>query len=243
MGSMMCNEYQVRVKRVEYDWQFSEIKIPFHWDDPEPNRAPDDPFKPTNRATMIRPIDPANPMAGLEGVERRWWLVPFFHKGPVTAWKSMCTNARIETADTAPTFRDAYKRRRALIPITSFIEYDEPPGWRKGQPKRRWEVTWEPINEAARVRYFAGLWERANPSDLEEPLESFAFITGPPGPDVGAVHDRQPAVLTLQQGLEWLRLDGPGKDGLVTETPAGTYQLTERPRDAPMSPEMRKALP
>lgn len=238
----MCNEYQMRVKRGEYDWQFSQTKVPFEWTDAEPNRTLEDPYRPTNRAPMIRAVDPANPRAGLEGVERRWWLVPFFHKGPVAEWKSMCTNARIETVDTAPTFREAYRRRRALIPISSFIEYDEPPGWKKGQPKRRWEVTWTPRDEADQVRFFAGLWERAMPSDLEGPLESFAFVTGPPGPDVAAVHDRQPAVLTLEEGLAWLDLDGPGKAGLVTETPAGTYRLEEKPRDAVMGREMRRAL-
>ena len=61
---------------------------------------------------------------------------------------------------------------------------------------------------------------------------AFAFVTGPPGADVGAVHDRQPALLTVEQGLEWLRLDGPGKVALVTETPPGTYRLAERLREA-----------
>jgi putative SOS response-associated peptidase YedK len=51
----------------------------------------------------------------------------------VTDWKAMCTNARLETVDTTAAYRDAYKRRRALIPITSFIEYDKPPGWAKGR--------------------------------------------------------------------------------------------------------------
>ncbi|QUD90583.1 SOS response-associated peptidase family protein [Phenylobacterium montanum] len=228
----MCNEYQLRLNFGADWWETAgKVKVPFHWRAASSNRPLNRPFKPTNRAPMLRAIDPANPSAGLEGLETRWWLVPFFHKGPVSGWKSMCTNAKIETVDTTPAFRDAYKRRRALIPITSFIEYDEPPGWRKGDPKRRWEVTWEPQDEFDRVRYFAGLWDRSNPSDMTEPLESFAFVTGPPGPEVGAVHDRQPAVLTLEQGLEWLRLDGPGKDMLVTETPAGIYQLTERARE------------
>lgn len=228
----MCNEYQQRVKRGLYDDAFSQINVPLTWNDPEPNRHPDRPYKPTNRAPMIRALEPANPGAGLEGVERRWWMVPFFHKGPVSGWKAMCTNARLETLDTTAAFGEAYKRRRALIPVSSFIEYDEPPGWKRGQPKRRWEVTWDVAEPVAGVRFFAGLWDRANPADQEEPLESFAFVTGPPGPDVGAVHDRQPALLTVEQGMAWLGLDGPGKAALVTETPAGTYRLMERPREA-----------
>lgn len=227
----MCNEYQLKLN-FGADWwnAVGDKRVPFHWRSAPSNRPLDVPFKPTNRAPMIRAIDAADPAAGLECIDTRWWLVPFFHKGPVSAWKSMCTNAKIETVDTAPTFRDAYKRRRALIPLTSFIEYDEPPGWKNGMRKRRWDVSWEPKDQFDQVRYFAGLWERSNPTDLTEPLESFAFITGPPGSDVAPLHDRQPAVLTLEQGMEWLRLDRPGKAVLVTATPLHTYRPVEAAR-------------
>jgi putative SOS response-associated peptidase YedK len=228
----MCNEFQLRLDFG--NWWFTHgrgERIPIRRNEPTSNRPLDQPLKPTNRATMLRPVDPADPAAGLESVDRRWWMVPFFHKGPASAWKSICTNARIETVDTAPAFREAYRRRRALIPITSFIEYDEPPGWKKGHPKRRWEITWAPTDDFDQVRYLAGIWDRANPTDVTEPLESFAFVTGPPGAAVGAVHDREPAVLTFDQGMDWLRLDGPGKAALITATPAETYQVSERPRE------------
>lgn len=78
----MCNEYHLRVRRGEYDWQVSELNVPINWIDAEPNRPLDRPFKPTNRATMIRAIDPADPKARVEGLEARWWMAPFFHKGP-----------------------------------------------------------------------------------------------------------------------------------------------------------------
>lgn len=235
----MCNEYQLRVKRGEYDWQFSELKVPLTWADAEPNRRLDDPFKPTNRAPIIRPVDPANPTAGLEGLDIRWWLVPAFHRGGLRDWRNICTNASIERVDTAPTFRDAYKRRRCLVPLTSFIEYSEPEGWRKGQPKTRHEIGWA----SGEVRFFAGLWERSHPSDMPEGLESFAFVTGPAGPDVAPIHDRQPAILTLEQGLQWLDLDGPGKAMLHDLPPAGAFTVVERPRDSVMTPEMRRSLP
>ena len=44
----MCNEYQLRVKRGEFDAAFSQIKVPFTWADNEPNRPVDRPFRPTN---------------------------------------------------------------------------------------------------------------------------------------------------------------------------------------------------
>ena len=232
----MCNEYQLRLK---FDASvIRHEKIPIRWPEPASNRPLDRPFRPTNRAPMLRAVDPADPAAGLEGVERRWWMVPFFHKGKVGDWKAMCTNARLETVDTTAAFREPYKRRRALIPLTSFIEYDEPAGWKKGQPKRRWEVSWTPQDEADHVRYFAGLWDVSHPSDHEGPLESFTFVTGPPGadfqapqPDTGKpLHTRQARVLTFEQGMDWLRLDGPGKALLHDPETPGGFTLTERPR-------------
>ena len=197
------------------------------------------PIRPTNLATMIRARDSANPRAGLETLNSRWWLVPYFHRGPVTDWKSMSTTARIETIDKSPPFREAYNARRALIPVTGFVGFDEPPGWKKGQPKRRWEVTWAPKEE---VRYFAAIWDRTSPSDVEGPLDSFAIITGPSGADLLAIGIHQPVILSLEQGLDWLDLKGSGKASLVTQTPAGTYTLTVKAREALMSRDLRRAI-
>lgn len=150
----------------------------------------------------------------------------------------MCTNARLETVDTAPTFRDPYRQRRCLVPLTSFIEYSEPAGWKKGQPKTRNEIEWP----GGDVRYFAGLWDRSNPTDMPEGLESFAFITGPATPDIEPIHDRTPVVLTLEQGMEWLKLAGPGKAPFLDLPPPGAFTYRESPREQVMSAEMRRTL-
>jgi putative SOS response-associated peptidase YedK len=234
----MCNEYQSRVKLGELRDRFLKRNIPFQWVGGEPNRSIDEPIKPTDRATIIRPVDPSNVTAGIEGLSVRWWLVPPFHRGALKDWRSMCTNARLETVDTAPTFRDAYKLRRCLVPLTSFIEYSEPVGWKKGQPKTRNEIDWD----GGEPRYFAGLWERSTPSDMPQGIDTFAFITGPAPPDVAAIHDRSPPVLTLDQGLEWLRLDGPGKAPLYDLVPAGSFRVRHSPREQIMSAEMRRTL-
>jgi putative SOS response-associated peptidase YedK len=237
----MSHEYLLDAPRTVLDAAARRQNLALAWRDPEPQRPAGEPVKPTSRATLLRAADPADPAAGLEGLELRWWLTPYFHKGPLAAWTTLTANAPIETVDTSPAFREAYRARRALVPLTSFIVYEQPKGWRKGSPKPRWEVSWPLADAHDQVRYFAGLWDRATPSDLDAPLDSFAILTAPAGPDLARVHDRQPVVLTLAQGLDWLRLDGPGK--AVPETPAGTYRLAQRPRESIMTPEMRKALP
>ena len=234
----MCNEYLKRAAATDLAELFSEYGVPLRIDEGASNRSLDEPIRPTERATILRPIDPAQPQNGLEMLDLRWWLVPAFHKGPVKDWRAMSTNARIETADTSPAFKDAYRRRRCLVPLTSFIEYSEPAGWKKGQPKQRNEISWAGED----VRFFAGLWERSAPSDFPQGLESFAFITGPAPADMAAIHDRGPPVLTLDEGMAWLDLEGSGKAAFETPPPAGTYDVQIRPREQLMSPEMRRLL-
>ena len=113
---------------------------------------------------------------------------------------------------------------------------------KKGQPKRRWEVTWTPHDEGDAVRYFAGIWDRATTSDMDAPLDSFAIVTGAAGADISGIGSTQPVVMSLEEGLGWLDLGGPGKAGLVTQTPVGTYSLTEKPREALMSRDLRRAI-
>lgn len=50
----------------------------------------------------------------------RWWLVPHWAKEMP---KATMFNARIETVDTSPAFRDAFKMRRCLIPADGFYEW------------------------------------------------------------------------------------------------------------------------
>lgn len=225
----MCNEYQLRVRRADYDGAFRAVGADVLWLDAEPNRPPGRAFRPTDRAPILRRAAGG----GLEGLEARWWLVPSFHRGPVSDWKAMCTNARIETVATAPSFRESVRSGRCLVPVTSVFEYDAPPEWRKGQPKRRWEVSWPPDAASGPVRFMAGLCARSRPADLPEGLESFAVITRPAGADMARIHDRQPVILSLGQGLAWL--DRGGLDTLPAPGPEGSLQLREAPREEGIS--------
>ncbi len=220
----MCNEYQLRVRRADHDVAFRGAGLEILWLDAEPNRPPDRPFCPTDRAPILRQCA----RGGLEGLEARWWLVPGFYRGPLSDWKAMCTNARIETAATTASFRDAVRTGRCLAPVTAVFEYDAPPGWRKGQPKRRWEVSWPADDSSGPVRFMAGLCARSRPADLPEGLDSFAVITRPAGADMSRIHDRQPVILTLAEGLAWL--DRGGLDALPGPGPGGSLTLREAPR-------------
>ena len=136
----MCIEFHLRGHPGEDAARFEAAGASVFWADAPPPRPADHPIRPTDQAFLIRAMD----AGGLEGVVRRWWLVPAFHKGPVGAWRTLCANAPLDALDSSPIFRDAYRSRRALIPLTSFIAYEEPPGWRKasaapaGRGRRAW---------------------------------------------------------------------------------------------------------
>lgn len=235
----MCNEFHLRKQRGEFVDGFSQLKIPLRWADDHPNRPLNRPFKPNSRATVIRPVDPASPTTGVEGVEMSWWFVQADWTDTMKAsFKERTrTNAMVEYVITAKAWREAYRTSRCLIPLTSYIEYDEPPGYtgKKGELKRRWEITWP----GGDVRYFAGLWAKSYPADMPEGIETFGFLTGPPGPDFAdprldtgkPLHHRQARVLTLEEGLQWLDLAGAGSAPHIAPPPAGSVILTPRPRE------------
>ena len=53
----------------------------------------------------------------------RWGLIPSWSRNPSIA--SNLINARSETVDKKPSFKDAFKRRRCLIPADGFYEWQK----------------------------------------------------------------------------------------------------------------------
>jgi putative SOS response-associated peptidase YedK len=192
----VCNRYGYRAPISRLVDEFSQIKIPiFFKDGAIPNIEPRDHIRPTNTAPIVRPIDRDEPAAGVELVDARWWLVPFFHRKSVKEWKPMCTNARAETVATTATFREPFKRRRCLVPASHFFEWTGERG-----AKTMWRFTMA----GADLFCFAGLWDRAETADGV--LESFTIVTTAAGPDCAPYHNRQPVILEAEKWATWLDL-------------------------------------
>jgi len=209
----MCNRYGYQAPVSRLADAFSEIRIPLVFEGGAvPNVEPREHIRPTNSAPILRPVDPAQPSAGVELAELRWWLIPFFYKGAVKDWKAMCTNARAETVATTATFREPFKRRRCLVPATHYFEWTGDKG-----AKTMWRFT----RAGADLFCFAGLWDRAHTADGV--VESFTIVTCAAGPDAAAYHTRQPVVLDPGQWGQWLDL---GQDGraLLHAGPAGAIE-------------------
>ena len=57
----------------------------------------------------------------------RWGLVPRWWSKPLKEAKMATFNARAETVETKPFFRDAFKRTRCLIPVSGYYEWQNTP--------------------------------------------------------------------------------------------------------------------
>lgn len=60
-----------------------------------------------------------------ELISARWWLVPGWWKKSLGVVPSTL-NARVETIDSGAMFRDAFKRRRCIVPASGFFEWKGP---------------------------------------------------------------------------------------------------------------------
>jgi len=120
----------------------------------------------------------------------RWGLVP----ARSTTLAGGQINARSETAETLPAFRDAFSKRRCLVPADGFYEWLALEGQRHPFHIRRRD---------RRPLAFAGLWSRWQPAH-EVPVDSFTILTCPPSELVRPLHDRMPVILAPSSWDLWL---------------------------------------
>lgn len=110
-------------------------------------------------------------------------------------------NARIESVDTTPAFRGAYKSKRCLVPADGYYEWTISPADGKKDPWFIFQPNHAPFS-------FAGLW--ACNSKLE--VTSCTIITQPSAAPVNQIHDRQPLMLDPAYYDSWLDPTMPAGD-------------------------------
>jgi putative SOS response-associated peptidase YedK len=121
----------------------------------------------------------------------RWGLVPHWSKDPHDG--PPLFNARAETLAQKPSFRDAFRTRRCLIPANGFYEWKA-----EGKKKRPYLIRMSDERPFA----FAGLWERWERA--EPPIESCTIITTEPNDLVRDIHNRMPVILEPADYARWL---------------------------------------
>src|SRR5438105_10380180 len=123
-----------------------EIRVLFGASNPVPNAPPRYNAAPTDTLAVVR----CNPKTTERSLDLlRWGLVPLWAKD--ISFGVRCINGRAETLARTPAFRDAFERRRCLVPADAFYEWQKMDG--KTQPHAI-------VPADGGLFAFAGLWER-----------------------------------------------------------------------------------
>ncbi|NJN87658.1 MAG: SOS response-associated peptidase [Leptolyngbyaceae cyanobacterium SL_7_1] len=126
----------------------------------------------------------------------QWGLVPSWSKDPKMGARMI--NARAETLAEKPSFRQAFRRRRCLIPADGFYEWH-----RSGKAKQPYYFFLDAPAETPTLFAFAGLWEHWENGNGDV-IESCTIITTEPNETLQAFHDRMPVILPPSTYDRWL---------------------------------------
>ncbi len=153
---------------------------------------------PTEEIPVIRQIDGEN-----ELVMMRWWLVPAWAPEPSTKYSMF--NARSDKVLQSRAFAGPFKRQRAIIPASNFIE------WQKlNDVKQPYCI--EPADQTDAFA-FAGIWEHWQSREQPElAINSCAIITTDAVASFKVVHDRMPVILQPVEYHRWLSNKTPLED-------------------------------
>lgn len=151
---------------------------------------------PTQSAPVVRRVTSASART----LDPLWWgLIPGWAKDEKIGIQTI--NARAETADVRPAFRNAFRHRRCLVPADGFYE------WKQITPKKK-QPYFIHRKDAAPIA-FAGLWERwRRPDDPErEEIETYTILTVTANDLLRPLHDRMPAIIGPEDFEAWLDPD------------------------------------
>jgi putative SOS response-associated peptidase YedK len=177
--------------RVRLSSDVSEIKLVFAVPPqrPTPNIAPSWNVAPTDPLPVVR----YDTRAGARSLEvMRWGLIPFWATDIKVGFANI--NAKAEGIEAKPAFREAFLRRRCVVPVDNFYEWK-----RTAAGKQPYAIALAD----RRLMALAGLWETWR-SPTGERIRSFAIITTTPNELCAALHSRMPVVLSPETWSTWL---------------------------------------
>jgi len=169
----------------------SEIRLVFRIppERPSPNFPPSWNVAPTDSLPVVR----YDRKAGRRSLDLlRWDLITYWAKDIKVGFANI--NAKAEGIEKRPAFRDAFERRRCLVPVDNFYE------WKKtATGKQPYAIALADRG----IMALAGLWENWK-SSAGEWVRSFAIVTTTPNELCAELHKRMPVVLAPNAWPTWL---------------------------------------
>ena len=173
---------------------------------------------PTETAWIVRHDAPES--EELEAVPATWWLTPYWSKTPKPKYATF--NARAESIAQASSFREPFRRRRCLVPVCGYYE------WQKDGRRR----TPYYIRPRTGGLLLAGVWDRWRSRDRSEAITSFAIVTTAVTSQLEFVHDRQPVMLSKDGARRWMSRDAAASELGTLLAPRIPVDLTVVPVSA-----------
>jgi len=193
---------------------------------------------PTQLVPIVRNVEGER-----RGVLLRWGLIPFFARGVPPKYSTI--NARVETVQTAASYRGPWKRgQRCLVVAQGFYEWQV-------QADGKSKVPFYIHASDQAVFAFAGLWDSSR-NEAGEAIESVTHITVPANSLVGEIHNtkqRMPAILEHADRDAWLsgtpdeawEALAPYPDDLMVAWPVSTRVNTPKNNDATLINPVNRA--
>jgi len=203
------------IERFDLDGSTLDASLPLNWN-----------IAPTNEIYIIRDhLD-------LEKSERildsaSWGIIAPWQKNfaQARASQSHAINARSESIHEKPTFRQAFRTSRCLIPATGYYEWATSLG--KFPPKQPFYIT---AREPDRSLSIAGIWSTWK-SDNGEEIQSAAIITREAVGELATIHSRMPVFMERDKWNDWLNPKNREIEDLIAlmQNPEPAAGLVTRP--------------
>ena len=192
----MCGRYAQTADMRELMEQFSvtgtspESSLPLNWN-----------IAPTNPIYIVRANDKSGSDAGQqkELAVVSWgligpWLTDYQE---ARASQSRAINARSESIHEKPTFRNAFRATRCLIPATGYYEWATALG--KYSPKQPFYISARDGNQLP----IAGIWSSWRAPNGEV-IETASIITQEAQGELETIHSRMPVFMPSERWDSWL---------------------------------------
>jgi len=192
----MCGRYaqtlgaEEIVQSFNLDGSTLDHSLPLNWN-----------IVPTNEIYIIRNSADTNQATARILDSASWGMIAPWHKNlaQARASQSHAINARSESIHEKPTFRNAFRTSRCLIPATGYYEWATSLG--KYPPKQPFYIT----RVDHRPLSIAGIWS-SWVSDNGQVIQSAAIITREAVGDLATIHSRMPVFMPEDRWSEWLNL-------------------------------------
>ena len=131
-----------------------------------------------------------------------WGLIPYWVKDikGASEIRTKTFNAKSETLAEKPSFRNSLKRKRCLVPVTGFYEW---------QTLEKLKVPYYISLRSQPLVVLAGLYDQWTSRDSGEVLNTFTIITTRANPMMEEIHNlkkRMPVILSPEHEQLWLDL-------------------------------------